>query len=98
MHLLGSRGSKLRFSYDPVTYPHRVASRGVRRHRLADWTDADGALEQWLQALGDDGWLPYRWSGALTTVDGPKVLRFTLYESDERWAAREGRGQAASAP
>ena len=91
MHYLGSRVPQLRFSYDVVTYPRRVTIRGMRRHRLADWTPQLGDVDEWLTGLAKDGWVPEHRTGAEVVINGRKVLRFALVETDAHRAAREAR-------
>lgn len=91
MHYSGSRVSQLRFSYDHVTYPRRVTIKGLRRHRLADWTPGLGDVDEWLAGLAEQGWVPAHRTGADVVVNGRRVLRFSLAETDEAMARRGAR-------
>ena len=91
MHYLGSRVPQLRFSYDVVTYPRRVTIRGMRRHRLADWTPQLGGVEEGLSGPAKAGRGPQHRAGAEVVINGRKVLRFALVETDAHRAAREAR-------
>ena len=88
MHYWGSRVPKLRFSYDPVTYAPRVTNRAMRRHRLADWTPDDGDVDVWLAGLAEQGWVTAHATGVEVVINGRRVRRYSLVETDERVAAR----------
>ena len=60
------------------------------RHRLADWTPADGDVDAWLAELAREGWVPAHRTGAEVMINGRPVTRFSLvWRGEEPQAVQE---------